>query len=182
MEPNLYSHYYTVKSGYKLRSTYFLVTTFTLLHREAIPTGMHSSCEQTTSANYPQPYASTSHISTPVQKWSILTLTSTCIYVTKIVPSLHVYWEELCVHSSSFHCALVCSDYITASLVIVIVTDGKPAGLKKQIERKLTPSESTGFRDITRSKEGNVQWMVRTTIYCLDREVKLIDFPMFSAE
>lgn len=64
----------------------------------------------------------------------------------------------------------------------VTVTDEKPAGLKKQKEIKLTPSESTGFRAITRSKEGNVQWMVRTAIYCLDVEVKLIDFPMFSAE
>jgi len=66
--------------------------------------------------------------------------------------------------------------------VTVTVTDEKPAGLKKQKEIKLTPSESTGFRAITRSKEGNVQWMVRTAIYCLDVEVKLIDFPMFSAE
>jgi hypothetical protein len=66
--------------------------------------------------------------------------------------------------------------------VIVTVTDEKPAGLKKHKDIKMTPSESTGFRAIRRSWKGNVQWMVRTAIYCLDTETKLIDFPMFSAE
>ena len=66
---------------------------FTLPHREAIHTGMHTSCEQPTSANYPEPYASTSHASTALLKMSILTLTSTCNHVIKTVPSLHVYWE-----------------------------------------------------------------------------------------
>ena len=40
---------------------------------------------------------------------------------------------------------------------VLTATDEKPAGLKKQKETKLTPSESTGFRGIKRSKEGNVQ-------------------------
>lgn len=51
----------------------------------------------------------------------------------------------------------LCSDYITLSLVIATVTDDIPAGLKKQKETKITPSESTGFSAITRSEEGNVQ-------------------------
>jgi hypothetical protein len=71
-------------------------------------------------------------------------------FVSRLLRTLHAFLI--------FPLRAVYFDYgITVSLVIVIVTDEKQAGLKKQEERKLTPSESTGFRDITRSKEGNVQ-------------------------
>lgn len=62
-------------------------------------------------------------------------------HVIKIAPSAFLV----------FPLRAVCSGYITLCLVTVTVTDEKPAGLKKQEDIKLTPSESTRFRAIRRS-------------------------------